>query len=85
MSDKTKNPVTVEPVKPKKPLCIELEEAKAELVNLANDFHKGRNIPFFMLESIFADVFRQVATNAAAERTVAKNNFNKQLEEYAKA
>lgn len=85
MSKEPKNPVTVEAVKPKKPLCLELEEAKADLVALTNEFNKERNIPFFMLESIFADVARQVASCAATERQTAKRSYNKQLEEYAKA
>ena len=69
--------------KPTRPLCLKVEEAKCEIVDAINRAQKS-GIPFFMLESIIANVANQVSTYAKAERESAKATYNKQLEEYQK-
>ena len=68
---------------PTRPLCLELDDVKRDIVNVINAATKS-GVPFFLLESIVNDCANQVSANARAERESAKAAYNKQLEEYRK-
>lgn len=69
---------------PARPLCMELVEAKADIMNAINAVVINRKIPFYLLESIVADAARQVAERARAERERAQQMYEQQLEEFKK-
>ncbi len=66
---------------PERPLCLELAEAKADIINAINAATK-RQIPFFLLEDIVKDAARQVSEQAKAERVKAQRIYETQLAEY---
>lgn len=68
--------------KPIRPLCLEIEEAKADIINAINNAVRTRKIPYFQLESIVNDAARLVTECAAAEREAAQNLYTRQLAEY---
>lgn len=69
---------------PIRPLCLELEEAKAEIFAVINMTAKKHNIPFFLLEYIMQEATRQVVDLAKAERKQANENYTQQLAQYNK-
>lgn len=73
-----------EPPAPIKPLCLALEEAKAEIFAAVNMASKKHNIPFFLLESIVQEAARQASGIANTERENAARTYEKQLTEYQK-
>jgi hypothetical protein len=77
MDDKT---ITGAPVRP---LCLELDEAKRDILAAVNQATTLRGIPCFLLEDILRDILAQVSAHANAEREKAREIFNKQLAEYA--
>jgi hypothetical protein len=62
-----------------KPMCMELEEAKAQIVGVVNDC--ASRVPFYLLESIVAGIAQQVASLADREREAAKKRYEKQCKE----
>lgn len=70
--------------KPICPLCLRLENAKAEIFAAVNAANKKHNIPFFLLESIVAEASRQVAGLAHTERENEKRNYEQEITEYNK-
>lgn len=69
---------------PLRPICLELEDAKAEIFAVVNMANKKRGIPFFLLESIVNEAARQVADFARQERETANRNYEQELLEYEK-
>lgn len=63
----------------KKPLCLELEDARAEIFASINLTAKKHNIPFYLLESIVADAYRQVTAFAKQEREMAVKEYTSNL------
>jgi hypothetical protein len=76
MADKTT------PGAPTLPLCLDLDEAKRDIVAAVNKA-TARGIPCFLLEPILHEIFGQVSAHANNERQKAKELYNKQLAEYA--
>ena len=70
---------------PARPMCLELAEAQADIMNAINAAVRNRKIPFYLLESIVNDAARQVTGFAKAERTQAKKLYEQQLDEYNRA
>jgi hypothetical protein len=70
--------------KPTRPLCLELEDARKELYTLVNNLSTVRQIPFYLLESIVADIYRDVKELSNTERIKATERYKQQMEEYQK-
>lgn len=66
---------------PTRPLCLELDEAKRDIIAAVNQA-TARGIPCFLLEPILHEIFGQVSAHANNERQTAKELYNKQLAEY---
>lgn len=64
--------------KDKKPLCLELMDAKKDIFGVIDDYHQKHGIPFYLLESIVTDFARQVSNLANAEREKALADYNKE-------
>ncbi len=70
--------------KPARPLCLELEDARAEIFAAVNMASKRHNIPFYLLESIVQEAARQVSALAKTERENAAIEYEKKLAEMQK-
>lgn len=70
---------------PVRPLCLELEDAKAEIFAVINMTPKKHNIPFYLLESIVMEAARQVSEVARQERELAAADYEKQVAEFNKS
>lgn len=66
-----------------KPLSLELDETKRDLVAVVDAATQIRKIPCYLLEMILGDVLSQVQTVARAEREFARASFEKQIAEDA--
>lgn len=71
----------VKPNKPSRPICLELESARAELFNTVAYIADKYHLPYFLLESPMNDAAQRVAQLAEKERKVALENYEKQLKE----
>ena len=69
---------------PVRPLCLELEDAKAEIFSVITMTAKKHNIPFYLLESIVAEAAQQVSVFAKKERETAEKSYSQQLAEFNK-
>lgn len=67
-----------------RPLCLELDDAKAEIFAAVNMTSKKHNIPFYLLESIVNEAARQVSNLAKAERETAAADYERQIAEMQK-
>lgn len=63
----------------KKPICLELVEAKADIFAAINNAAQNRGIPFYLLESIVEEAARQVSECARKEREIAKRTYEEEL------
>lgn len=71
----------VKPNKPTRPICLELEDARAELFNTISYLADKYHLPCFLMEDMFRDAWQRVAQIAESERKVALENYEKQLAE----
>jgi hypothetical protein len=62
-----------------KPLVLELDETKRDVVAVVDAATQIRKIPCYLLEMILGDVLSQVQTVARAEREFALASFKEQL------
>jgi hypothetical protein len=67
----------------KKPICLLLEDCKAELVSVINRYQK-EGVPCYLLEPITKDLHGQVAAVKADEIAAIKRNYLTDLEREAK-
>lgn len=68
----------------KKPICLQLEDAKTELINVIDKYRK-EGVPCFLLEPIMKDLYGQVAKVKGDEMKAVKLDYYKKLEEMARA
>lgn len=61
-----------------RPMCLELDDAKAEIFALIEKLHTERKIPFYLIENITNDAARQVSSCADMEREAAMRLYEKQ-------
>lgn len=67
-------------------LIIEIEEAKAELVECVNSMMQKHKLPFYFIESILKEVYVQVQMGAQSElekvktQLATENNVKKEVE-----
>ena len=64
---------------PERPLCLKLEDAKAEIFSAVAMAAKRHQVPFYLLESIVIDAARQVSDAAKKEREAAASDYERQL------
>lgn len=64
-----------------KPLVIEIDETKRDLVSVIDAATQIRKIPCYLLEMILSDVLSQVQEVARREREFALASFKEQLAE----
>ncbi len=64
-----------------KPLILEIEEAKNELVACINDIMQKHNLNFYLLEPTFDKLYAQVKAGAQDELAQARAQFEKAKEE----
>lgn len=55
-----------------RPLILEVDEAKKEIVQAINSAVQTHNVPFYVLDMILSDVCRQVGDAAKAELAQAR-------------
>ena len=66
-----------------RPLILEIEEAKTEIITAVNKALTERGIPCYILSPIIRDIFNQVEAGAKNELEAAKNaekNADKEAE-----
>lgn len=56
----------------KKPVIIEIEDFKNELIQITNNALQNRGIPCYFLELIVKDIARELQISAKNELTMAK-------------
>ena len=56
-----------------RPLILEIEEAKTEIITAVNKALTERGIPCYILSPIIRDVYTQVENGAKSELEAAKN------------
>lgn len=61
----------------KKPLILEIEEAKTELAQCVNDIMKKHGLNCYLLEPTFAEIYSQIKLGAQNELARAKSNNTK--------
>ena len=59
-----------------KPLIVEIEEAKTELIQCTNDILKKHGVGCYLLEPVFAEVYAQIKTTARNELAQAMLRIN---------
>ncbi len=67
---------------PVKPLALVLEETKQELCTLVNRTLQTNALPAYMIEPVVADLHNQLLQAKQLELQVAKDTYDKQLEEF---
>ena len=61
-----------------KPLILEMDEAKSEIIQAINNVIETHNLPFYFLNMILSEVVTQIQEGAKNELAMAKeqNNIN---------
>ena len=68
--------------KPTRPLCLELQDAKAEIFEAIKKAAEDKRLPWYLIEPIVSDAAKQVSENARQERQTAAELYEKQLSEF---
>ena len=55
-----------------KPIILELEEAKQELIQCVNDIMRKHGLNCYLMEPMFADLYAEVKAGAQRELTQAR-------------
>mgnify|MGYP003305117916 CR=1 FL=1 len=55
-----------------KPIILEIEEAKQELIQCVNDMMAKHRLPCYLMEPMFADVYGQIKASARNELEQAR-------------
>ena len=63
-----------------KPLCLRLEDAKAEIAAVINRHKTEHGLPCFLLEMILKDFYMQVAEGKNAELAFAEKEYLKDFD-----
>ena len=72
--------MTKDMTKPKKPFCLEYDEAEGEIFSAVDE--AAKKIPFYLIEGILTNILHQVRANAKAEKVSAAKSYEKQIKEY---
>lgn len=60
----------------RKPLIVEIEEAKTELIQCTNDILQRHGVGCYLLEPAFAEIYAQIKTTARNELVQAMGYIN---------
>ena len=58
-----------------RPLILEIDETKQDLIQVINNAIQVRQLPFYILDMILSDVHRQVSDAAKAEIAQVQNTI----------
>lgn len=72
-------PKQEEKTKVVRPFCLELQDARVEIMAAISKSAQQHGIPFYLLKDIIADALRQVENGARAEIENATATYTKQL------
>lgn len=61
-----------------RPLIVEIEEAKNELIQCINKIMQEHQLPCYFMEPIFKEIYAQVNAGAQNELKMAKAKIEKQ-------
>lgn len=61
-----------------RPIILEIEETKIELIQCVNSIMQKHKVPFYFLEPIFNDIYTQVKVSAQNEIEMAKAQLEKE-------
>ncbi len=64
---------------PTKPLCMKYDEAKREIFAVITDNINKHALPLFLAEIIVKEAFEQVKNGAKAERKLAQEIYEQQI------
>lgn len=64
----------------KKPLCLRLEDAEAEIAEVINRHLTENDLPCFLLEPILRKHYMQVADGKNAEIELVRRNYENNVE-----
>ncbi len=67
-----------------RPLCLEMRDAKAELVNTVNAAMQKRGLPCFILRGILEEILASVKEVEKNEIAAAEKQYNEALQEEKK-
>ena len=59
-----------------RPIILELDEAKQELVQFVNNILTRHKLPCYLIEPIFAELYSQIRMSAQNEIAQAREQFN---------
>lgn len=65
------------PEKVEKPLCLRIEDAKLEMIAVANRVMAEYGLPYFIIEPIFKDIYFQIVEGKKAELEAARRDMKK--------
>ncbi len=72
-------PKQEEKTKVVRPFCLELQDARVEIMAAISKSAQQHGIPFYLLKDIIADALRQVENGARVEIENATATYTKQL------
>ena len=72
--------MTKDMTKPKKPFCLEYDEAEGEIFSAVSE--SAKKVPFYLIEGILTNLLHQVRENAKAEKVNAARAYEQQMKEY---
>ena len=61
-----------------KPLILEIDEAKTEMVACMNDIIKKHKLPFYIVEMLMSNIYNQIQDAAKSELAMAKKQVEEQ-------
>lgn len=67
---------------PKRPFCVDYNNAKNEIFKAINNAIEIHKIPLFLLEGVLKEALHQVKEGASAEVESAIKSYERQLAEY---
>ena len=59
-----------------KPLILDIDEAKTEMVTCINDIIQKHNLPFYIVEMVISNIHTQIQGMAKSELEMAKGQVN---------
>ena len=67
--------------KMQKPLILEMDEVKQEMIQVINHAIHVRKLPCYLIDMVLSDLCTQIADGAKQELTMAKEQMEKQSDE----
>ena len=64
-----------------KPLILEMDEAKLEIIKVINSAIQERKLSCYMVDMILSDIYAQIKEGAKQELAMAKQQMNESTED----